>query len=333
MTTLYSFTGGEDGSRPESGLVSDPAGNLYGAGTQGGSIGVGSVFELSSAGNGAWIESTISLFPDRDGAYPQGGLVADGRGNYYGTTYSGGDAPCTGGYPYSGCGTVFEVRQSSNGVWASQIIYSFTGGNDSQAPTGNLIFDSAGNLYGAAAGAGSGTSYGQIFELTQTSEGRWRKVVLHNFTFSDGGSPSGGLVFDAAGNLYGTTLYGGTSGRYGTAFKLSPNSNGTWTETTLYSFTGNGDGGYPNGGVVLDHAGNLFGTTQVGGIGQGYYGAGTVFEISPGSTGWTQKSIHLFDQQSDDGGAPLAGLIIDESGNLYGTTMALGNTSCGDSLY
>jgi len=183
-----------------------------------------------------------------------------------------------------------------------------------------VTLDSAGNLYGATSGGGV---YGQgtVFELTRGSDGKWTEQVLHDFAGgNDGASPYAGPVFDEAGDLYGTTRYGGGSGN-GTAFELTPGSNGQWTELVLYQFTGGADGSQPWSGLVLDSSGNLYGTTSAGGnpTDCAYSSCGVVFELSPSANGgWTEKVLHAFNGK--DGGSPLASLVFDHRGNLYGTT-------------
>jgi uncharacterized repeat protein (TIGR03803 family) len=230
-----------------------------------------------------------------------------------------------------GCGTVFELSPNSNGGWVETILYSFQGGSDGYQPSPGLIFDLAGNLYGSAFGGGAYGS-GAVFELSPNGSGGWTKAILYNFGSSsnDGAQPQS-LIFDKSGNLYGTTLAGGENGcdhdlaqSCGTVFELSPNGSGGWTETLLYSFPSVGEGseGYqPSPGLVFDQSGNLYGTTEQGGAGTcvGSGGCGTVFELSPnGSGSWTETLLHSF-QGNSDGQVPLAGVIFDQSGNLYGT--------------
>jgi uncharacterized repeat protein (TIGR03803 family) len=201
-----------------------------------------------------------------------------------------------------------------------KILYSFTGGSDGGAPQGGLVLDGKGNLYGTTQQGGS-NSGGTVFELTPNSNGTWTEQVLYSFTGlfgnSDGAFPYGSLVFDSKGNLYGTTVFGGTSFQ-GTVFELSPGTNGTWTENILYNFTGGADGGAPYGpGLSIDRAGNLYGTTNTGGSN----GFGVVFEVVAGSNGnWTEKVLHAF-TGGDDGSYPFGGpLLVDSTGSLYGNT-------------
>jgi uncharacterized repeat protein (TIGR03803 family) len=327
-TILHSFQGGSDGQYPLSGLIFDQAGNLYGttscAGGSGGSCG-GTVFELSPNGNGGWTESILHSFNSAsDGAIPLAGLIFDQAGNLYGTTNAGGS---------QGYGTVFELSPNGSGGWTETILYGFQGGSNGEYPTDGLIFDQAGNLYGTTYAGGnvgcgnSNASCGTVFELSPNGSGGWTQTVIYTFKGgSDGGNPYAGLIFDQAGNLYGTAVVGGSAGT-GTIFELSPNGSGGWTQTVLHSFQGVSDGAFPEGGVILDQAGNLYGTTSAGGYSGGSGGYGTVFELSPnGSGGWTETILYGF-QGGSDGRTPYAGLIFDQTGHLYGTTSAGGFSS------
>jgi len=209
-----------------------------------------------------------------------------------------------------------------------QVLHSFgiTPG-DGYAAVGPVVFDAAGNLYGTTANGGTSGS-GTVFELIPNGNGTWTEEVLYSFgsQSGDGANPSGGLVFDSAGNLYGTTLDGGGAhcvSDCGRVFELTPNGNGTWTETTLYIFGGTPDGSYPSGGLIFDAAGNLYGTTYYGGPSS--FGYGTVFELTPNGNGnWTETILHNFRGLKTDGRHPLAGLVRDAAGNLYGTTYSGG---------
>jgi uncharacterized repeat protein (TIGR03803 family) len=197
-----------------------------------------------------------------------------------------------------------------------KILHSFdpTGG-DGQLPNAGLIFDAAGNLYGAAGSGGTYSYYGAVFELSPAVGGGWTETVLHSFNSNDGNNPAGTLIFDAAGNLYGTTAQGGAHGG-GEVFELSPASGGVWTASILHAFGNGHDASYPLAGLVFDSAGNLYGTTMAG----GEYGLGTVFELSPAvGGGWTEKVLHSFGNGSD-GQYPISAVIFDGAGNLYGTT-------------
>jgi len=276
-----------------------------------------------------------------DGQNPGGGLIFDSSGNLYGTTVSGGGSAACNQAPYIGCGTAFELSPSGSGGWTETILYVFQGGADGSVPSSPLIFDHAGNLYGTTAGGGTYSS-GTVFELSPNSNGGWTETILYSFggTASDGAEPQG-LIFDGSGNLYGTTELGGLPQCYhndpcGTVFELSPNGSGGWTETIIYRFLGGGDGFLANGGLIFDNSGNLYGTTSAGGLNNGCgssngQGCGTAFELSPnGSGGWTETVLYNFASTASDGANPAAGLIFDQSGNLYGTTGEGGEGACGN---
>src|SRR5271165_1152285 len=306
-TVLHSFNN-TDGANPYAGLIFDAAGNLYGTTYLGGTgsclyggSGCGTVFELSPNGSGGWTEQVLHYFSHNgtDGIEPFGGLIIDAAGNLYGTTQEGGT--------HSG-GTVFELSPGAGGTWTEQVLHNFSG-TDGNYPGAGLIFDAAGNLYGTTYTGGT-YSIGTVFELSPQAGGGWTETVLHNFdaTGTDGAFPEAGLIFDAAGNLYGTTFEGGTYGS-GTVFELTPGMGGTWTEQVLWSFNDNGtDGTNPLAGLTIDAAGNLYGTTEQGGS----YGWGTVFELTPGAGGvWTEQVLHAFNNNGTDGLAPVGGLIFD----------------------
>jgi uncharacterized repeat protein (TIGR03803 family) len=195
------------------------------------------------------------------------------------------------------------------------VLYNFDCGTDGCEPTANLIFDATGNLYGTSPYGGDYRN-GVVFELSPQITGGWGLSVLHSFNLNggDGATVEAGVIFDSAGNLYGTTANGGAHNG-GTVFELSPTADGGWTEKLLHSF-GNGlDGSVPNAGLIVDAAGNLYGTTTSGGV----HHLGTAFELIPTGTGsWTEKQLHNF-SGSTDGAQPWAGLTFDSAGNLYGT--------------
>jgi len=262
---IYAF-GGND-VNPWDGLIMDAAGNLYGTTTWGGQ-GYGSLFELSPAADGRWTEAYSWSF-NYESQFPTAGLVMDASGNLYGTTVGGGN-------PYGTFyGTVFELYYV-DGFRNVYTLYTFTGGSDGNAPYGGLVFDAAGNLYGTTAQGGEGN--GVVFELSPVTGGGWSETVIHNFDGRKGAEPYSTLVFDAAGNLYGTTTYGGGENGHGTVFELMPSLGGTWTEKVLHVFDFT-DGSQPYDGLILDSAGNLYGTTQSGAVAGCKYECGTVFEI------------------------------------------------------
>ncbi len=314
-TVVHSFACGPgDGSMPEESLVSDPYGNLYGTTISGGIFGYGTVFALRPSSSG-WTEMVVHNFTSsHDGYIPSAALVLDSAGNLYGTTSLGGAGNCMG----RGCGTVFELKPSVSG-WTQSVLYSFDGtsGDDPRS----LIFDGLGNLYGVTTAGGS-YGRGTIFELSPSPNG-WVETVLYNFRSADGTSPRGGLVFDSAGILYGTT-----SGKFfekcsanncGTVFKLEP-AGGTWTLKTLHTFAGS-DGNSPVGKLILDAAGNLYGTTFYGGA----HNSGTVFKLAASPTGWTETLLHSFPYGAlSDGMNPASGLVADQAGYLFGTAKSGG---------
>jgi uncharacterized repeat protein (TIGR03803 family) len=288
--------------------------------------------------------------PDRTGAYnvlhlftwaknPHGNLTFDAAGNLYGTTEDGGGSGCGG----SGCGAVWKLARNAKGAWTVTILHAFTGGAftagvDGAYPLAGLIFDLAGNLYGTTAGGGDLGCHkpygcGVVFKLTPNPDGTWTESVLHSFTGADGWEPDAGLIFDATGNLYSTTYVGGAYGQ-GVVFKLTPNPDGTWTESVLYSFTGGADGGYPEAGLIFDAAGDLYGTTAFGGSATcpGGDECGVVFKLAPNPDGtWTESVLHSFTGGAD-GANPFAGLIFDAAGNLYCTTVGGGDSTACPSL-
>jgi uncharacterized repeat protein (TIGR03803 family) len=341
---LYAFQGGKDGEFPNSNLIFDSSGNLYGTTLEGGGStacnaynydGCGAAFKLSPNSSGGWTETILYGFQGgSDGWLPSSGLIFDHAGNLYGTTrYGGAD----------NYGTVFELSPNGNGKWRETVLYSFLSSPDGEAPQG-LIFDGSGNLYGATAGGGLSQCYhgdpcGTIFELSPNGSGGWTETIIYLFQGGlDSFSPNGRLIFDSSGNLYGTTADNGGGGctlgdGCGTAFELSPNGSGGWTETTLYSFQDGSDGGEPNP-LILDQSGNLYGTTVEGGDGAcGYVSrCGTVFRLSPNGSGeWTETTLYRF-QGGSDGGNPEAGLIFDKNGNLYGTNTQGGDAACNSGI-
>jgi uncharacterized repeat protein (TIGR03803 family) len=324
-STLYSFDALRNGSVPQGGLIADAADNLYGTTAAGGEYGFGTIFELTPNQHGGWDKQILHSFKSgSDGAYPVAGLTFDAMGNLYGTTYWGGTA---GGCLVGGCGTVFELRHNPDGSWTESILQDFDNGARGGDLEGELVFDQAGNLYGTGI-AGGAHSGGVVFELSPSSGGKWTETVLHSFDYTkDGETPAGRLVIDQAGILFGVATYGSNgcnaSGGCGMVYELSPGSGGQWTETILHNFTAGSDGAFPEGGLVSDQAGNLYGTTDDGGTGTGVgcnFGCGTVFELTRGGNGqWTETILYNF-QGTSDGSDPESELVFDSAGNLYGTT-------------
>ncbi len=251
-----------------------------------------------------------SFAGDADGEYVDSDLVIDRAGNIYGTSVQGGAF---------GTGTVFQLTPSAAG-WIHTVLYSFTGGADGGQPYKGVVLDGQGNLYGTAVVGGTGGSCveagcGVVYKLSN-SGGVWTETVIYNFTGgNDGYGPGAPLVFDKAGNLYGTTPTGGARAQ-GVVFQLRPVS-GTWKFKLLHTFTGGADGGGGSAGRLLpDNLGNIYGVATVGGA----YGSGTAYRLSQGTNGsWTFKTLYAFKGQPD-AGFPYGGLVRDQSGNLYGTT-------------
>lgn len=294
FTSLYSFTSGTDGAAPEGTLIRDEVGNLYGTTNAGGAYGWGEVFKL---GLGGRLTVLYSFTLGVDGAQPYEGVVRDASGNLYGTTWFGGRY---------GNGTVFKLRPSGR----ESVIHSFKGRPDGRFPTGILILDSQGNLYGVTLSGGSYED-GTAFAVDRTG----KETVLYSFDEGADGKPSGGLVMDSEGNLYGNTLTGGAFGG-GTVFKLDLDGH----KTVLHNF-GGPDGAQPNGSLMWDAAGNLYGCTFYGGA----YDKGTVFKLGPDGV---ETVLYSFSGGAD-GGRPAAGVTGDPAGNLYGTTSEGGAHSWG----
>jgi uncharacterized repeat protein (TIGR03803 family) len=345
FSVLHQFKSGAGGINPTAGVLLDAKGNLYGTTLYDGAFASGTVFKMSATGT----EKVLYSFTGSggDGAFPEyGTLVRDSSGTLYGTTGGGGiyDQFC----PYS-CGTLFKVDASGK----EAVLYSFTGtGGDGSIPWGRVVRDPAGNLYGTTVNGGV-YGYGMVFKVdpsgketvlysfqggadgaypyagvTLDAKGNLYGTTLFNSVFKigrtgnvtalynfsgppDGSLPEAGLIRDSAGNLYGTTYSGGTAG-HGTVFKLTAQGQ----ETVLYSFTGGADGGGPrHSSLVRDSAGNLFGTTWLGGSSD----FGVVFKLDPSGT---ETVLHSFSGR--DGKIPYGTLVRDKAGNLYGTTYAGG---------
>jgi len=278
--------GGAGGKQPEAGLILDAQGNLYGTTTSGGRYnrkrcptrfgGCGVVFELTPSQGGTWTETVLHTFKGSlDGGIPQAAPILDAQGNLYGTTAVGGA---------NNSGIVWKLtpitKGKKKGQWKEQILHTFKGGTtDGASPWAGLIADAQGNFYGTTQEGGAYGS-GTIFELTPKN-GSWTETILYTFTGGwDGGLPTSPLVFDNAGNLYGTTAAGGSgscSGGCGVVFELTPSQGGAWTETVLHSFAGTPDGAVSWSGLIFDTQGNLYGMTREGGLSN----SGVVFEVTP----------------------------------------------------
>jgi uncharacterized repeat protein (TIGR03803 family) len=305
LDTLYAFQGGNDGDAVAAGVVADRAGNLYGTTESGGSsgnggFGWGTVYKLAPDGT----ETVLYAFQGgNDGWVPIGGVLLDESGNIYGTTAFGGGSGCDG----SGCGTIFKLAPDG----AETILHSFQGdGIDGFYPWASVVADRTGNL--------CGTTERTVYKLAPDGT----LTTLHAFTFgSDGGETVAPLILDRGGNLYGTTMTGGDTGLCGGAgcgvvFKIAPDG----TETVLHTFSGGSDGISPDAGLVADRKGNLYGTTSTGGA----LGFGVAFKLRLDGT---ETILHSFGG-TRDGEDPEAGLVLDATGDLYGTT-PFGGINCG----
>jgi uncharacterized repeat protein (TIGR03803 family) len=304
--------------------LEDGAGDYYGVDTVGGANQKGTVFELSRTPTGYVHTVVYNFLPYTVGGIdypisPNGSLVADASGALYGTTAGGGIGPGP------GLGTIFKLTPSPSGYTQSTLYAFGTNAADGVVPRSGLIIDKAGTLYGTALDGGA-HGEGTVFSLTPTPSG-YRERTLHAFAAfpSDGAFPFAGVIRDGSGTLFGTTLTGGSNNN-GTVFALTPNRSGYY-ETVLHRFTGGYDGNNPYGGLVADRAENLYGTTEVDGVGGG--GSGTAFELVA-AAGYRETLLHAFGKKSaNDGADPFYALIIDAAGNLWGTTPAGGATGNG----
>jgi len=392
--TLHQFTGGMDGANPFDTLTLDSAGSLYGT-TGAGSVntcssknlqGCGIVFKLAKR-NGIFTFDPLYSFHGSDGSFPIRPLTIGPNGSLYGTTIAGGEGSCD-LFESSGCGIAFNLTPGPTfprtpfTPWDERILYRFSGGADGGNPLSTMLFDSAGNIYATTAGGGA-NGFGAVVKFTPSGGGNYTQSVIYSFAGgSDGASPYDGLTFDTAGNLYGTTAAGGGSATCalgcGTVFELS-SSGGGWTEHVLYRFQGPNDGENPNGGVVMDNAGNLYGNTWQGGPGGGGtvykltpnggnwtettlysvpntgfavgrlvrdsagnlynalqggggFGAGQIFELMPAGSNWIYVDLYDF-TGGTDGSNAVGGVVLDSSGNIYGTTTFGGANTCGGGAY
>ena len=317
-TVLYSFSGGADGGEPYKGVTIDREGNLYGTAVTGGSGscegGCGVAYKLTNSG-GTWTQTVIHAFTGaEDGSGPGARVTVDRVGNVHGM------APTGGAY---GLGTIYKIHPGPNGAWTFTVIHAFTGGADgSTGSAGRMIFRD-GHLYGAATTGGTYGS-GVVFQLTPQAVGEWLFRTIYSFRGQpDGSFPYGALLFDGAGNIYGTTYYGGANG-VGAVYKLSRRLVGEWSEKLLYSFQEGSDGNSPISNLVFDSIGNLYGTTSEGGLGRG-----TIFKLRPLPGGqWAERVVHAF-EGPPDGAFSYNGMVVDAFGNFYGATVHGGNNDDG----
>jgi uncharacterized repeat protein (TIGR03803 family) len=312
---LHAFQGaGDDGAVPYGALALDTAGNLYGTTSQGGSTagpdcvdyGCGTVFQLTHTG-ATWTETVLYQFQGgADGYYPLGGLVIDRAGNLYGTTNLGGS--CNGG------GTAFQLTHRSNG-WTKSIIHNFCATTGNNPAYGTLIFDHAGNLYGAAYN-GSFNGTGVVFRLNRLGANAWVYTVLHQFTDVEGFVGPTNLTIDSQDNVYGTGASGGLYG-WGTVWQLMPTGATGYHLNVLYNFQGGSDGETPESAPVFSTDGKLYGTTYSDG--EDYLGI--VYQLTPHSNGqWTESVFYRFQPSGADPYNAVAPFIVDALGNLYGTS-------------
>jgi uncharacterized repeat protein (TIGR03803 family) len=338
---IYTFQGGADGGAPVAGLLYEN-GQFYGTAARYGSAGAGTVFKISPSGT----ESTLYSFGSfrGDGANPYSGLIPGPGGVLYGDTVNGGPNPC-------GCGVVYELVPSGSG-YTETVIYAFQGGSDGASPVGSLFLDQSGALYGTTPGGGgspacSNPSYaggcGTVFKLTPSGSG-FAETILYRFQGgNDGAFPRGGVIADGTGALYGTTVYGGgtsasgcTSGSSyetgcGTIYKLTPAASG-YTESILHRFQGGTDGEFPESALLAGSNGKFFGMTSRGGeVGSYTDSHGTVYELMPSGSGYSERIILSFDSTNAAFPRDENGLYADSNGNLYGTTYNGGGYkgSCG----
>jgi uncharacterized repeat protein (TIGR03803 family) len=325
-TILYSFSG-SDGQAPDASLLFDSVGNLYGTTAAGGAYSGGVAFELSPSWSLPWSETILHNFGNgTDGSDPQAEMIFDAAGNLYGTTQFGGT-----GSGYQNGGTVFRLTPSASG-WTETLLYSFPGsysGPDGDLPGGSVVMDASGNLFGVAQ-AGGQYGKGAVYELSPNGDGTFNESIIHSFNISNGDLPNSTLVFDGAGHLYGTTLFGGNTTACpdegcGTVFRLTKTASNTWASTVLRELNKTTDGWEMVGPVAFDSAGNLYAAAQAG----GYKGSGTIFELSPRATApWFERVVHYF-ANTPDGADPAAGVIVNSAGDLFGTTSGGGSAQFG----
>jgi hypothetical protein len=323
FSVIHSFGGAMDGVGPWAG-VTLRGGVLYGT-TLGGGIycymghHCGTVYQVTHSGS-EWVEHPIFLFPSSgsDGIFPSARVVFGPDGHLYGTTSVAGNL---------GDGTVFDlivplsICKTVACFWTLNVLHTFTDYPDGAYPGyGDLVWDQQGNIYGTTTMGGEGL--GAVYQLKPAGNG-WTETIIYSFMgIPDGYYPYSGLVVDSNGNLFGTTYYGGVYG-YGTVYKLTYVPQAGWKETTLYSFTGGSEGGYPYAGLTLDSSGNLYGATREGPQGS------AVFELSPSGNTWTFKVLcNIPGSAGQDG--PYASLSMDALGNLYGTTFTAGAYQLGN---
>ena len=346
---LYRFGGQADGNGPTAGLVIDGAGNLYGTTSSGGvgqcfGFGCGTAFQLVPQPDGTYTKNILHTFPGNksDGGYPVGTLAIDAAGNLYGVTEQGGSGPCNtilGG----GCGVVYRLSPGPNNTFTYTTLYNFGlgfGTDDGNYPNAGVVLDSAGNLYGTTQFGGDFfCDCGIVYQLQPAAQGPWTENILYTFIgISQGGSdvsfPASSVTLDRNGNLFGSTTGGGDVNcnlGCGGVYELIPNGDGTYQESVLSIFHGGRDGAQPEGGVIVDPRGNIFGSTEFGGGGTGCNngdsGCGTIFALRKTPAGYQKQILFRFD--GINGYAPSADLIFGASHSLLGTVQAGGVSNHG----
>lgn len=324
-TVLHNFTGRTDGGLPLGTLAIDFAGNLYGTASAGGNTtglgcntlnGCGTVFKLARR-NGAWIYSLLYTFQGQDdGASPYAGVTIGPNGSLYGTTNDQGTQH--GGTLYN-LQPPINICASVSCPWTETILHRFTGnegtGDAANPGWASVTFDPAGNIYGPSAGGGT-SGFGAVYKLTKSGSS-WNESVLYSFNAEDAGSePLAALALDASGNLYGNTFGGNPAS--GCVYQLTP-SGSNYIENTIFCFARSGTG-FPDAGMVFDHAGNLYGTGTI---------PGALFELSPSGDSWTFQIPAPFPAGTSPNYGPV---VFDGAGNLYGTTVNGGANGAG-SIY
>ena len=322
---LYRFTGGSDGSGPQTGLTFDSVGNLYGTTPS-------TVFELSPNGHGGWTLNTLNN--SANWFLPAGDLAFDAQGNLYGAASEGGSGGKS--CDEDGCGAVFELAPQVDGSWTETTIHVFQpNSSDGVIPSSGVVLDAAGDVYGMTLWGGTGACRGRafagipgcgtIYELKPGSRGSWTETILYDFDRGCGSGvyPSGGVLFDEAGHVLGTSQVGGNG--LGTVLELRNTQRSGWQQGILHRFFGPPDGDFPVGRLVEDARGDLFGVAYYGGANRD----GTVFQMHHSKEGWKEQILHSFGG-AGDGANPQAGLVFDKNGRLYGTTGYGGSgTACG----
>jgi uncharacterized repeat protein (TIGR03803 family) len=311
--TIYTFTGESDGTHPNSRLIFDSAGNLYGTtyGNYYGGTGYGTAYRLSPNPDGSWSFSLLYTFGQgsKDGIRPSGTLAFDANGNLFGVTNKGGTP---------NLGTIFELTPKSGATWQETVVHSFIGGEDGSYPSDGVVFHNS-NVFGTAAYGGGGTACngqgcGAIFELSPNGKGGWTMTFPHRFTGTVDGEQPLGLTFDSAGNLYGSANGGNKTTDCpfgcGVVYRMTEKSNGVWTFTHLHYF--NGGNGLDPEAVLIGSNGEIYGDAESGGSGMG-----VIYELDP-TANFAETVLYQFSGGSD-GGEPTSRLTPDNAGNLYGT--------------